>query len=268
MKEVTRIKEIPEPTKMAIRILVKTYYDYQRERMMVDGRMRIKKNGEIKKDADDIDQALVVHLYEQRKFLLESEMELQKEIAKVISKHPLWQTFLKDVKGVGPVIAAVLISEIDIQKATTASKIWQFAGMNPGMVRGKVWKKLHGQRIMVATDTRVRGDKKTKGFVCPYNAFLKRVLLGILGPSFLKCNSPYAEIYHDTRHRLESMDWGVASAHPTDRKRPKANHQHRAANRKMVKQFLVDLYIAWRQIEGLPVRPPYSEEYLGKKHSA
>jgi hypothetical protein len=32
--------------------------------------------------------------------------------------------------------------------------------------------------------------------------------------------------------------------------------------------YLRDLYVAWRTLEGLPVRAPYEEEYLGKKHSA
>jgi hypothetical protein len=36
----------------------------------------------------------------------------------------------------------------------------------------------------------------------------------------------------------------------------------------MVKIFLVDLYTAWRTIEGLPVEPSYAEGKLGKKHAA
>jgi hypothetical protein len=35
----------------------------------------------------------------------------------------------------------------------------------------------------------------------------------------------------------------------------------------MIKQFLKDLYVHWRTLEGLPVRQPYAEEYLGKVHS-
>jgi len=43
-------------------------------------------------------------------------------------------------------------------------------------------------------------------------------------------------------------------------------HRDRAAKRYMVKMFIKDLYVAWREIEGLPVRVPYQEEYLGHKH--
>ena len=44
------------------------------------------------------------------------------------------------------------------------------------------------------------------------------------------------------------------------------DHRHKAAIRKMIKEFLKDLYVAWREIEGLPIRKPYEEEYLDKVH--
>ncbi|NDQ58556.1 MAG: hypothetical protein GZ088_15930 [Acidipila sp.] len=40
-------------------------------------------------------------------------------------------------------------------------------------------------------------------------------------------------------------------------------HRHAMAMRYMVKMFLIDLYVAWRKIEGLEVRPPYSQDKLG-----
>jgi hypothetical protein len=36
----------------------------------------------------------------------------------------------------------------------------------------------------------------------------------------------------------------------------------------MIKRFLVDLYKAWRPLEGLPVAPEYSEAKLGLKHKS
>jgi hypothetical protein len=35
----------------------------------------------------------------------------------------------------------------------------------------------------------------------------------------------------------------------------------------MMKHLLQDLYVAWRTLEGLPVREPYQEAYLGHKHT-
>jgi len=40
------------------------------------------------------------------------------------------------------------------------------------------------------------------------------------------------------------------------------------AIRFMVKRFLVDLYFAWRTLDGLPVEPEYQESKLGHKHAA
>jgi hypothetical protein len=45
-------------------------------------------------------------------------------------------------------------------------------------------------------------------------------------------------------------------------------HRDHAAKRYMVKMFLKDLYVAWRTMEGLPVRVPYQEEYLNHVHVA
>jgi len=45
-------------------------------------------------------------------------------------------------------------------------------------------------------------------------------------------------------------------------------HQDRAARRYMMEHFLQDLYDKWRRLEGLSVREPYQQEYLGHKHSA
>jgi len=251
----------------SIRIFTRAYYDAQDERIALDGRLGLTKNGEAKKGRPDRDAALLMVLMERRDDKLKFELAMIKAIVPLIHKHPLWISYLRDVKGVGEMLAAVIVTEFDIHKFENVSKGWQFAGMNPGLVRGKVWKKIKGKRVLVATDTLIRGDKKTKGFVRPYNAFLKSKLLGVLGKQFLVHGSPYRVYYDNVKHRLESEDWGEESKNPTDPKRPKAGHQHNAARRYMVKMFIKDLYVIWRALEGLPIRPLYDEEYLGHKHS-
>ena len=251
----------------SIRIFTRCYYDYQEERKALDGQLGMKKDGDAKAGRPPRDATMLSFLLERRDGILKLEKEMEKNINPLIHKHPLWVHFLRDVKGVGEMMAAVIVTQFDIDRAETVSKMWQFSGMNPGQVRGKVWKKKAGDRLLVATDAMIRGDKKTKGYVCPFNSFLKAKMLGVLGSSFLKAASPYRTYYDNYKHRLESEDWGTESKNPTDKKRPKAGHQHKAANRYMVKMFLCDLYVAWRTLEGLPVRPPYAEEYLGKKHA-
>jgi hypothetical protein len=228
----------------AIRILTRGHFDYQRERMRLDGMIGVKKTGELKKVTPEREEALLMEIIKRRDDVFSIEETLKKELAKEVAKHPLWNGFLKDVKGCGEGIAAVIITEIDINKAKYVSNIWSFAGFAPGK------------------------DKKKKGEKCSYNQFLRMVLAGRLGPSFLKCNSPYRAFYDNMRLRLDSEEWGRDSKNPSDKKHPKAGHQHRAANRYMVKMFLKDLYVAWRAIECLPVAEPYQEKYLGHRHAS
>lgn len=228
----------------SIKTLTRTFYDYQRERIRLDGRLGTKKDGTEKKKAPPKDKAILMELYKRKDDVFAMEQALEKTIKEEVHKHPLWSAFLKHVKGCGEVMGAIIISEFDIHIATTVSKLWAFAGLAPGK------------------------DKKQKGEKCPYNQFLKSKLLGVLATGFLKANSEYRSFYDDRKHRMESKDWGTASKNPTDKTRPKAGHQHRDALRYMVKMFLINLYIAWRTLEGLPMRVPYQEEYLGHKHTA
>lgn len=227
----------------SIKTLTRVYYDYQRERMSLDGRLGLTKAGEVKKRTPERDVSLLILLKERRDNVLAMEEATAKEIAKEVHKHPLWNAFLADVKGCGEGMAAVIISEYDIEIATTVSKLWAFAGLAPGR------------------------DRKVKGEKCRYNQFLRSRLCGVLGPGFLRADAPYREHYDNMKHRLESQDWGERSKNPTDKTRPKAGHQHKAAIRYMVKMFLKDLYVAWRTLEGLEVREPYQEQYLKHKHA-
>jgi hypothetical protein len=243
-EEPSGVERLSDPVRQSLSVLVRAYYDYQRERLGLDGRLGQKKDGSIKKGIPERDEVILLSLMERRQACVKMEEDILKDIAKTVKTHPLWKHFLKGVKGCGEAMATVIITEFDINKAPTVSNLWSFAGLAPGK------------------------DRKVKGQKCPYNQFLRAKLCGVLGSSFLKCGSPYAEFYYDMKHRLESKDWGTPSKNPTDKSRPKAGHQHKAATRYMVKQFLKDLYVAWRTLEGLPVREPYAEEYLGKKHSA
>lgn len=233
-----------EKKKQSLYILTRAYYDYQNERIALDGQIGRKKNGEVKKGIPERDEELLLALMNRRQEIEAMEETLFKEISKEIHLHLLWKEFLVHVKGCGETMAAVILTQFDIHKAVAVSNMWSFAGLAPGK------------------------DKKVKGQKCTFNQFLRAKLCGVLGSGFLKANSPYREYYDNMKNRLESEDWGTASKNPTDKKRPKAGHQHKAATRYMIKMFLKDLYVAWRTLEGLEVREPYQEEYLGKRHIA
>jgi len=187
--------------------------------------------------------------------LCRAEEDNFKFLEKVISEVPIYKDWMKDVKGIGRALAGVIISEIDISKATYPSSLWKYAGLDVGPDgRGRSRRKEH---LIDQEYIDREGKAKTKKSIT-FNPFLKTKLCGILGPSFLKCKSPYADLYYDYRNRLEN--------HPAYKDDSKG-HRHNMAIRYIVKMFLKDLYIQWRTAEGLSVADMYSEAKLGIKHS-
>jgi hypothetical protein len=227
--------------KTALKLAVRAFYDFQDMRTRMGNRIKIKKNGEdqiIPEEQQDgwamteRDKELFKGIYGGS---ANQEQVIEKYIKQKLKEFPIYTEWLSGVKGVGPMMAAVIVSEYNIHIATTVSKLWAFTGLAPGK------------------------DRLKKGEKAPFNKWLRTKMCGVLGSSFLKCNSPYRKIYDDEKHRLENeVGW----------KEESALHRHRAATRKMIKQFLKDLYTNWRTIENLPVRKPYQEEYLGHTHNA
>ena len=244
--------------KEELRALVRTMYDMQDMRIRMANRELLKADGTEQEDNGTTRpksreakvQAYVTSAFEKSEG---AEGDLKKAITKEVEGHPLWQTFLKDVKGCGPLMAAAILCEIDITKAPYRSCLYQFAGLNPGLVQGR--KNINGEIVKV--DDMVRGDRKTKGYVCPYNAWLKTKLMGVLAPCMIKAQGQYTKFYYDYKNRLEQED-GWKDSTPA--------HRDMAAKRYMIKFFLADVYEQWRTLEGLEVRVPYEEEYLGIKH--
>lgn len=207
----------------------------------------------------------------------------------ILKRFKIYNEFLNTSKasGCADITSGWMLGEFDIHEATTVSKMWQFAGFNPGLIRGKKsvaksdYKESMGEiikelppfkngkkRYCVLTNELIRGDKKTKGFLCPYNTNLKRVLMGITATSMIKAQGYYVhEYYYPEKSRLANSDREVLHlGKMTPWKDVSPGHRDFAAKRKMIKAFLTDFYVAWRTCEGLPVRKPYCEEYLGKKH--
>lgn len=234
-----------------IRALVRTMYDFQEQRIRTANRLGLKKDNTRQENHQDdgIDTMSIPALVDFKNESDEMEKKLAKAIAEELQDVPIYNLFLKDVKGVGPLMAGIIVSEYDIEIATTVSKLWAFTGLAPGR------------------------DRLKKGEKACFNKWLRTKMCGVLAGSFLKSRSPYAEYYYNMKTRRENSEqmtkeWkkgGEAEVRWCD---ATPAHRHRDAIRYMIKMFLKDLYVMWRTIEDLPVREPYSEEYLGKKHSA
>lgn len=188
--------------------------------------------------------------------LLENEEAIGKTLKQLVETFPIWDGFLKGAKGCGFTMAAVIISELDPYKARHVSSFWKYAGLDVAS-DGAGRSKKAAHLVEVAYQAK-DGTEKTKQSIT-YNPFLKTKMMGVLAPSFLRTNSPYRLIYDGYRHRLEY--------HPAHKDKV-LGHKHNMALRYMVKMFLRDLWLAWRELEGLPITPDYAESKLGMQHGA
>jgi hypothetical protein len=178
-------------------------------------------------------------------------------LGNVLKDFPIYNEFLVNVYGIGPAMAGVILSEINIHAAEYPSSLWKYAGLDvAGDGQGRSRRKEHlVESIYIDAD----GVEQTKNGIS-FNPFLKTKLVGVLGSSFIKQSAAkcqYRKIYDDYKHRLEN-----SPAHADKSK----GHRHNMAVRYAVKRFLADLYVAWRTLEGLPVANEYSVDKLGIVH--
>ncbi len=220
-----------------------------------------------------IDSYTELVLVNQYMKLREQEDSLFRQLHSVLCDYPIYTDFLDKIKGVGPAMAGIIMSEFDIHKAKYPSSLWAYAGLDVARDgKGRSRKKEHlEEREYVDKHGEV---KQKKGIT--YNPFLKTKLIGVLGTSFLRSKSPYADIYYDYRNRLENHklygkkndDVRKEQFKKEGQKYSPDLHRHNMSIRYCVKQFLVDLYVVWRKLEGLPVAATYAEAKLGLKHNS
>lgn len=217
--------------------------------------------------------------------LLDTEERTTRILSKEVEKHPMWDKFFADVKGCGPLMAAVCIAYLDINKARHVSSFWKYTGLDTVDVvkedgsivnEGRAAKHAKFNEIEYIDKD---GNTKTKHGL-GYNPVLKTKLVGVLGSCLLKAglrtvkddegkpilddagnkqqvaSSKYVECYLDYLHRLQVR---------SDSEELTAAHKHSMANRYMIKMFLRDLWVTWRAYEGYEVSRPYEVEKLGNK---
>lgn len=183
-----------------------------------------------------------------------SEDKHFRRLEAVLQDFPIYIEFLEKVRGCGPAMSAVIISEFDIHKAEYPSSLWMYSGLDVAPDgKGRSKKKEHLVKVKYKDAEGVEQEKDGITF----NPFLKTKLVGVLGSCFIKLGGKYREIYDFYKNRLEN--------HPEHIKKTKG-HRHNMAVRYMIKRFLVDLYSEWRKLEGLPVALEYSEAKLGMHH--
>lgn len=235
------------------RFLVDAYYIIQEDRKRSTNQVRaLEKAGE--------PHDILLWFSEQNR-TLEQQLKGALDQYSMSREIGMWS---RDIKGIGPVIAAGLMAHIDITKAPTVGHIWRFAGLDPT----SEWKK--GQRR-------------------PWNAALK-TLCWKIGESFVKVSGYedafYGKIYLERKQLEQERNAEKAFAeqaasilsrknigkttdaykHYSEGRLPPA-HIHARAKRYAVKLFLAHWHeVAYTLHYGEAPPKPYVIEHLGHAH--
>ena len=160
-----------------VRFLVDMYYRLQLARIAASHQSRIL-------NKKDIPVRLLEYVHSQSALI---ETELKKALSAYSVNHPIG-VWLRSLKGVGPVIACGILSNVDtIARFRNVGRLWAYAGMSVKEVQDA-----KGNPVAVA-------DGRTKGKKIHYNPQLKR-LSYLIGASFQKLKDKdayYARIYHE-----------------------------------------------------------------------
>ena len=194
------------------------------------------------------------------------ECEMGAQMQSLIGRHPAWP-WLQRVRGVGSVLAARLLSRLDLARAPSPASFWAYCGLgtvaaeelvcdrcgarafvppgtrvgtahSPPNGRGRCTGTLHPRGV--TEEVRVAQGRPRRGERAAYDMEAKTICY-LIGVSFVRCGGPYRELYDERKAHL-------AETHPEW----PAKRMHLAAVRATVKRFLADLWVAWHEAEDTP----------------
>ena len=187
----------------------------------------------------------------------EREDEVKKILAYEIQDIPIYQEFLSKVKGCGPMMSAIILSNLDIHQAPHVSSFWRYCGIdtweNPETGE-RVGRNNHSEQLIdreyINKDGKVATRKGTT-----YNPAFRTKMLGVLGDSFIKHGGKYREAYDQAKFKYSNYRDGWNKM-----------HVHRASIRIAIREFLRDLWTKWRELEGYPPELDWNEAQRQRAH--
>lgn len=221
----------------------------------------------------DFTELVLIHQYVT---IERQEREQFRLLGEALETVPIYTGWLHKQVGIGPALAAVLVTWFDVRKAERPSQFWAFAGLDVAPIDGLA-RSRRKNHLVERQYTDRNGEIKTK-MSTTFDPWLQSRLLGVLGGSLLRSGSPYREHYDNYRHRI-TTDPDRPKGTLLDKKKMRAAGEieaaeklwhplriHRASMRYMVKMFVADFWRQWRTIESLPVVPTYHEAVQGHVH--
>lgn len=233
----------------------------------------------------DIPPDVSAKLKETSSYLSKEAMQLKADMAKALKGVPIYETFLKNVSGCGPVLSAYLATEVDIRGPLNRRHDGVIDGV-PGIGKaGEGYKPSQLRRFCGLAVIDGHLERLSKGKKRAYNVGL-RTQLYLMFVSIWKnaaqhksvAESKYYKIWLEAKHR-DLHKAGVEAYGTKEDGSPKHRrilddgkvvswdgHAHSYGWHKAADVFIEDLYIVWRAMEGLPVWPSYYAAKLGYEH--
>lgn len=184
----------------------------------------------------------------------ESE-SLVRKMGKLLQGMPIYDEFLSKVPGLGAVTAAYLVTMIRIERANTVSQLIRYCGFGTDTATGKSERR-SGAPIYKPDGT------KSEGATGTFNQDLKIALVVCFKMMRQSCGKDratnrYLKRWDDAKHTSQCQrgTTGKSDGFADDKGRRKATDL-----------FLWDLYVMWRTLAGLPIRPDKYSAIRGRYH--
>lgn len=169
---------------------------------------------------------------------LEEENDAFECVRPLIEATKIYQEYFSNYPFLETGTMGVIIGWLDIEKAKFPSSFWNYAGLVPPKRKDP-----HQKETKLSSLQNIPREMAST-----HNPFVKAKLVGELGKSLLLPKSPWLETYRSYKEKVSAE---------TDRNIRSSNHLHNMSARFTIKEFLKDLHVNWRRIEGLPEPTPY-----------
>lgn len=156
------------------RFLVQNYYVYQK--------MRIRASQQYGSLAEKYGENSMLGLT--AGLFAEAEKQVKKALEAYTDKHPMGE-WMKQIYGIGPVISAGILANIDITRAPTAGALWAYAGMDPHRPTGITRERLKNAPPPMEYPNQKSFNQHVDTKKRYWNADVKR-LAWLIGQSFMK----------------------------------------------------------------------------------
>jgi len=161
----------------------------------------------------------------------ELEADAEKTVVQMIKQEPVYTEYLERIKGIGPLVSAILISEIgSVDRFESISALWSYSGfaVNNGQVQ-----------------------TRTAGETANWNHKIRACCIGVMVPNFIRLKGHadcFGRVLYDRYKTFyQERDGDTLSLLHIDNR----------AKRKVAKMFLSSLWLAWRTLDNLPISKPW-----------